>query len=102
MSTEVEKKVVFEPIGDRIVIVPDAAEEETPGGIVLVKGTEEKPQCGEVIAVGPGANLHNGSRSKLQVGVGCRVLFSPYAETVTLAGNDYVLVREGDLYAILR
>lgn len=83
----------FEPIDDRVVIRPDDPETTSPGGIVLPEASAEKPQLGCVLAVGPNAG---------QVNKGDRVLFSPYAERVTLNEIDYVLVKEGDLYAILR
>jgi chaperonin GroES len=97
-----QKKVTFEPIGDRVVIQPDDRETKSPGGIVLPDQATEKPQCGTIIAAGPGVRLQSGERAPLQVGEGDRVLFSPYAETVTLQDVEYVLVREGDLLAILR
>jgi len=86
------KKVTFEPIDDRVVIVPDARETESPGGIVLPEGAADKPQLGKILAVGPNV---------AQVRTADRVLFSPYAETVTLNEVEYVLVKEGDLFAVL-
>ena len=87
------KPQVFEPIGDRVVIVPDSRETESPGGIALPEASAEKPQVGTVLAFGPDVK---------QVRPGDRVLFSPYAETVTLNEIEYVLVKEDDLYAILK
>jgi len=86
------KAPTFEPIDDRVVIVPDACETESPGGIVLPEQAAEKPQLGKVLAIGPNV---------VQVKAGDRILFSPYAETVTLNEVEYVLVKEGDLFAIL-
>ncbi len=86
------KKLTFEPIDDRVIIEPDARETESPGGIVLPEGAADKPQLGKVLAAGPNV---------AQVKPGDRVLFSPYAENVTLNEVEYVLVKEGDLFAIL-
>lgn len=86
------KAPTFEPIDDRVVIVPDARETESPGGIVLPEQAAIRPQLGKVLAVGPNV---------AQVTTGARVLFSSYAETVTLNEIEYVLVKEGDLFAIL-
>jgi len=80
------------PIGERVLITPDPRETMSPGGITLPEGSTEKPQTGTAVAVGIDCK---------QVTVGSRVLFSAYAETVTLDGVDYVLAKESDLYAIL-
>jgi len=85
--------VVFVPVADRVIVVPDARETESPGGIVLPEGASDKPQLGFVLAIGPKVE---------QVREGNRVLFSPYAETVTLNDVEYVLAKESDLYAILK
>ena len=95
------KTITFEPIGDRLVVVRDEKETTTPGGIVLTEQSAEKPQCGTVVAVGPGLPRRDGGRTPMQATEGARVLFSPYAETVTLQDVEYVLVKESDLYAIL-
>ena len=93
LSKEKPKRVVFEPIDDRVVVTREPNETESPGGIVLPEGATEKPQLGDVLACGPNVK---------QASIGDRVLFSPYAETVTLYDVEYVLVKEGDLYAILK
>jgi chaperonin GroES len=88
------------PLGDRIFVKVSPAEEKTAGGILLPDNAQEKPQIGEVVAVGPGKRNDDGSRSELDVKVGDKVLYSKYAGTdVKLAGEDYVLLSEKDILA---
>lgn len=94
-------KVTFEPVEDRLVVVRDAVEEVSPGGVILPELATDRPQQGTVLAVGPGRWVGS-ERQPMQVKVGDRVLFSAYAETVKLAEVDYVLLHESDVYSILR
>ena len=88
------------PLGDRIFVKVSPAEEKTAGGILLPDNAQEKPQIGEVVAVGPGKRNDDGSRSELDVKVGDKVLYSKYAGTdVKLSGDDYVLQSEKDILA---
>ena len=88
------------PLGDRIFVKVSPAEEKTAGGILLPDNAQEKPQVGEVVAVGPGKRNDDGSRSELDVKVGDKVLYSKYACTdVKLSGDDYVLLSEKDILA---
>lgn len=88
------------PLGDRIFIKVNPAEEKTAGGILLPDNAQEKPQIGEVVSVGPGKRNDDGSRSELDVKVGDKVLYSKYAGTdVKLSGEDYVLLFEKDILA---
>ena len=88
------------PLGDRIFVKVSPAEEKTAGGIWLPDNAQEKPQIGEVVAVGPGKRNDDGSRSELDVKVGDKVLYSKYAGTdVKLSGDDYVLLSEKDILA---
>ena len=88
------------PRGDRIFVKVSPAEEKTAGGILLPDNAQEKPQIGEVVAVGPGKRNDDGSRSELDVKVGDKVLYSKYAGTdVKLSGDDYVLLSEKDILA---
>jgi chaperonin GroES len=88
------------PLGDRIFVKVSPAEEKTAGGILLPDNAQEKPQIGEVVAVGPGKRNDDGSRSDLDVKVGDKVLYSKYAGTdVKLSGDDYVLLSEKDILA---
>jgi len=89
------------PLGDRVV-VKIVKEEKTAGGIVLPDTAQEKPQMGEVIAVGPGRVLDNGERSKMDVTKGNKVLFAKYAGTdIKLDGENYLLISEKDILGII-
>ncbi len=88
------------PLGDRIFVKVSPAEEKTAGGILLPDNAQEKPQIGEVVAVGPGKRNDDGSRSEIDVKVGDKVLYSKYAGTdIKLSGEDYVLLSEKDILA---
>lgn len=89
------------PLGDRIV-VKLVKEEKTAGGLVLPDAAQEKPQTGEVIAVGPGKMLDNGSRQAIDVQVGEKVLFAKYSGTeVKLEGETYLLLAEKDILGVV-
>ena len=78
------------------------SEEKTAGGILLPDTAKEKPQVGEVVQVGPGKRNDDGSRQAPEVGVGDRVLYSKYAGTdIKLGGDEYVLLTEKDILAIV-
>ncbi|QSF49985.1 co-chaperone GroES [Thermosynechococcus sp. TA-1] len=90
------------PLGDRIFVKVSESEERTAGGILLPDNAREKPQVGEVTAVGPGKLTEDGKRHPMDVKVGDKVLYSKYAGTeVKLAGEDYVLLSEKDILAIV-
>ncbi|HAO13490.1 MAG TPA: co-chaperone GroES [Planktothrix sp. UBA8407] len=90
------------PLGERVFVKVSASEEKTPGGIFLPDNAKEKPQVGEVVAVGPGKRNEDGSRSELEVSVGDKVLYSKYAGTdVKLGSDEYVLLAEKDILAIV-
>lgn len=92
----------IKPIGDKIAIKPAAAEEVTKGGIVLPGSAQEKPQQGEVIAVGGGVLLQNGERAALEVKVGDKVVYAKYAGTeVKFNGEEFVIVSEKDILVVL-
>ena len=95
-------KIVFEPIGSRIVVKRDDVTEVSPGGIVLPGRALEKPRLGTVIAVGPGPRNSDGTRGTMQVKEGDRVVIQPFAESVELSQDEFVLVREEDVLAIVR
>ncbi|MFP4697553.1 MAG: co-chaperone GroES [Eubacteriales bacterium] len=89
------------PLGDRVVIKQLEAEEKTKSGIVLPNQAKEKPQEAEVIAVGPGGTV-DGKEVKMEVKVGDKVIYSKYAGTeVKLDGEDYIIVKQGDILAIV-
>ena len=92
----------LKPLDDRVVVRPLEAEEKTAGGIVLPDTAKEKPQRGEVIAVGPGKMLDTGKRATLEIKVGDIVLFGKYSGTeVKVGGEECLIVRESDLLAKL-
>ena len=94
------KKISVEPLDDRVVVKRVDAEEMTAGGIVLPDAAQEKPQKGEVIAVGPGRLLDSGERATLDVAVGDMVLFGKYSGTdIKVADEDHMILRESDILA---
>lgn len=92
----------LKPLGDRIVVKPLEEEEVTPGGIVLPETAKEKPQKGEVLAIGPGARDDDGNRIAMDVSVGDKVLYAKYGGTEIKMNSDKLLIlRESDVLAIL-
>lgn len=93
---------MLKPLGDRVVIELVETEEKTASGIVLPDSAKEKPQEGKVVAVGTGRVLDNGERVALEVSEGNRIIFSKYAGTeVKYEGNEYLILRESDILAIV-
>ena len=89
------------PLGDRVVLKQFEAEETTKSGIVLPGQAQEKPQQAEVIAVGPGGVVE-GKEVKMEVAVGNKVIYSKYAGTeVKLDGEEYIIVKQSDILAIV-
>ena len=89
------------PLGDRVV-VKIVKDEKTAGGIYLPDTAQEKPQTGEILAVGPGKILDNGSRLVIDVAVGDRILFAKYSGTeVKLDGETYLLIAEKDILGVV-
>jgi chaperonin GroES len=104
MATAVKSKssIKLQPLGDRVVVQREEVEERTSGGIVLPDTAREKPARGKVVAVGDGRLLEDGTRSQLQVKVGDRVLFTSYAgENIKVADEEYLLMREDDILAVI-
>ncbi|GAB3814047.1 co-chaperone GroES [Pontibacter rugosus] len=92
----------IKPLADRVIIAPAAAEEKTKSGIIIPDTAKEKPQRGEVVAVGEGKVSDQGALMKPQVNVGDSVLYGKYAGTeISVDGNDYLIMRESDILAIL-
>jgi len=90
------------PLGDRVVIKPTPREEMTKSGIVLPDTAKEKPQEGEILSVGPGKVLDDGSRSAMDVTVGQKVLYAKYAGTeFKVEGEELLIVSEKDILAIV-
>ena len=92
----------LKPLGDRLVVKPKEDEEVTPSGIVLPETAKEKPQKGEVLAVGPGARDDDGKRIEMDVSVGNKVLFAKYGGTeIKIDTEQLLILRESDVLAIL-
>lgn len=90
-------KVAFKPINDRVVVKPLPVEEKTKGGIIIPDTAKEKPQQGEIIAVGPGKE-----GAHLNVNIGDRVLYGKYAgQELKYDGEDYLIMREDDILVVL-
>jgi chaperonin GroES len=93
--------MTIRPLADRVVVKMTEAEETTKSGIILAAAAQEKPQTAEVIAVGPGA-IVDGKEVKMEVKLGDKVILSKYSGTeVKVDGTDYVVVRQGDILAIV-
>lgn len=89
------------PLGDRVVIKKLEAEETTKSGIVLTGAAKERPQEAQVVAVGPGA-MSDGKRVEMEVRVGDKVLYSKYSGTeVKVEGNEYTILKQDDILAIV-
>lgn len=93
--------VNFRPLSDKVLVKPSDAEAQTAGGIFIPDSAKQKPQEGEVIAVGPGRVLDDGSRSILTVQVGDKVIYSKYGGTeLKLDGAEYMILDEDQIYAV--
>ncbi|QGG49148.1 co-chaperone GroES [Heliorestis convoluta] len=92
----------IKPLADRVVVKPLEAEEKTASGIIMPDTAKEKPQQGEIVAVGAGRLLENGERAAIEVAVGDRVIYSKYSGTeVKLEGTEYLILNERDILAVL-
>src|SRR5262245_16230500 len=95
-------KTKFRPLHDRVVVRRVDSEEKTKGGIIIPDTAKEKPQEGEVIAVGPGAFNEDGERIKLDGKAGDRILFGKWSGTeVKLDGEDLLIMKESDIMGII-
>ena len=93
--------MTIKPLADRVVIKAVEAEETTKSGIVLPGSAQEKPQMAEIVEVGPGGVV-DGKEIKMEVKKGDRVIYSKYAGTdVKLDGDEYVIVRQSDILAVV-
>ena len=91
----------IKPLGDRVLVQPDVAEEVTSSGLYIPDTAKEKPQQGTVVAVGPG-KVENGNKIDMTVKEGDKVLYGKYAGTeVSVDGNEYLIMRESDIVGIL-
>ncbi|OKH22676.1 co-chaperone GroES [Chroogloeocystis siderophila] len=102
MTTVALTVSTVKPLGDRVFVKVHEAEEKTTGGILLPDTAKEKPQVGEVVAVGSGKRNDDGSRQTMEVQIGDKVLYSKYAGTdIKLGSEEYVLLSEKDILATL-
>lgn len=91
------KNLQIKPLGDRVLVAPDVAEEKTSGGIFVPDTAKEKPQRGHIVAVGPGKK-----DEPMSVKPGDAVLYGKYGGTeITIDDKNYLIMRESDIYAIL-
>ena len=94
--------VKLRPLGDRVVLRPTPGEEMTKSGILIPDTVKERPQEGEVLAVGPGKTLDDGKREPMDVAVGDKVLYAKYAGTeFKLGGEDLLIVGAKDILAVV-
>ena len=94
--------MALKPLGDRIAIKQLEAQEKTKSGLILPDSAKEKPQEGKVVAVGTGRLLDDGATKALEIKTGDRILYGKYAGTeVSVEGQDYVILREEDVLAIV-
>ena len=100
MSTKAATKI--NPLSDRVVIVPLEEEDQMRGGLYIPDTAKEKPQSGEVVAVGAGKLSDEGVRIEPDVAVGQTVLYGKYSGTeVTVEGEDFLILRESDILAVI-
>ena len=94
--------ISLKPLGNRVVVKPVEEEDVTAGGIVLPESAKEKPQKGEILAIGPGDRDDDGKRIELDVAEGDIVLYAKYSGTeIKLDGDKLLILRESDLLAIV-
>lgn len=92
----------LKPLADKVVIEPLESDEKSAGGLYLPDSAKKKPQTGKVIAVGDGKILDDGTRAKMNVKVGDKVLFSKYGgNEVTVDGDEYTILDEDQIYAVI-
>ena len=92
----------FRPLHDRVVVKRIDAEEKTKGGIIIPDTAKEKPQEGEVLAVGPGGRDENGKLTPLDLKVGDRILFGKWSGTeIKLDGQDLLIMKESDVMGVI-
>ena len=101
MATATKSKMKIQPLGDRVVIRPLEEAEQMRGGLYIPDTAKEKPQQGEIIAVGPG-RFEKGDRVPRELMVGQKVLYGKYSGTeVTLDDNEYLIIKEADVLAVI-
>ena len=102
MATKTAKKMTIRPLGDRVVVRPLEAADQMKGGLYIPDTAKERPQEGEIVAVGAGKLDKDGNRMELDVKVGDRVLFGKYAGTeITVNDDAHLIMHEDDILAVL-
>jgi chaperonin GroES len=102
LATAIKTATKLQPLGDRVVVKPTPREEMTKSGIVLPDTAKEKPQEGEILAVGPGAFDNDGKRIAMDVKVGQKVLYGKYAGTeFKIEDDELLIVSQKDILAIV-
>jgi chaperonin GroES len=106
MATATKKSpktnIKLQPLGDRVVVRREESKEKTAGGIVLPESAKDRPSRGHIVSVGEGRMLDDGTRGKMQVAVGDRVIFSSYAgETFKVGDDELLLMREDEILAVI-
>jgi len=92
----------IKPLEDRVIIKPSAADEKTKGGIILPDTAKEKPVEGTIVAAGPGRMKDDGNKISMYVKVGDKVLYGKYSGTeITLENEEYLIMRESDIFGVL-
>jgi chaperonin GroES len=100
---EARMSISLKPLGNRVVVKPIEEEDITAGGIVLPESAKEKPQKGEILAIGPGERDDDGKRIELDVAEGDIVLYAKYSGTeIKLDGDKLLILRESDILAIVK
>jgi len=93
----------LKPLGDRVVVKPNEAEEQTKSGLVIPDTAQEKPQKGKVAAVGEGRLTEDGERLPIDVSVGDVVIYGKYSgQEIKLDGEEYMILKADDIYAIVQ
>lgn len=94
--------MAFRPLGDRVLVKRVQEEEKTKGGIIIPDNAKEKPQEGEVVAVGPGARDEDGEFIKPELNIGDRILFGKWSGTeVKINGEDLLIMKESDIMGVI-
>ncbi len=92
----------IKPLADRVVVKPLPAEEKTKGGLFVPDTAKERPQQGEIVAIGPGRITDEGKKIPIEVKIGDKILYGKYSGTeVNYDGIEYLIMRESDIFAII-
>jgi chaperonin GroES len=94
--------MTIKPLADRVVVKPLEAEQKTAGGIIIPDNAKEKPQKGEIIAVGPGKISDTGAKIAMELKKGDKILYGKYSGSeVTVNGDELLIMRESDVLAVI-